>query len=165
MLHADPAKTAAFHKRGRAQGLSRGKGLKREVGLQARKALGRGKPKPRVSTPPAVWAAVLRRDGGLCVWSCYLGQLRRAEHPHHLLGKGVWPEFVGERANIVGLAATAHMNHEHSPNSRLPWDALPAECRAFLRRVAASDPRAERLVETKYPAADGEPVHPVRRRA
>lgn len=157
-LKADPAKTAAFHQRGRAQG------LKRETELRASKALGRGTPKARVSTPPDMWAAVLRRDEGLCVWARHLGQRRRAEHPHHLLSKGVWPEFVGERANVVAMSPTAHMTHEHSPNDRLPWEALPAECQEFLRRAAASDPRAARLVETKYPFADGEPVHPVRRK-
>lgn len=101
----------------------------------------------------------------MCVWSRHRGGSEWAQHPHHLLPKGVWPEFVGIRANIVGLSATAHMIHEHSPNDRLPWEALPGECQEFLRHVAASDPRAERLVETKHPAADvGSEEHPVRRR-
>jgi hypothetical protein len=162
-LRADPVKTAAFHQRGRSKGLDRGKGgAGREKGLE-RAALGRGVPRERATTPPEVWAAVLRRDGGLCVWSRHLGRRRRAAHPHHLLPKQTWPEFVGTRANIVGLTADLHMTHEHSPGDRLPWDALPEECRAFLRKVARADARAARLVETKYPAAGARADHPIRR--
>lgn len=173
-LGSDPAKTAAFHRRGRAQGLDRGKGLKREVPLEP------GKPPERRSrlkakvarsgavTPLDVWAAVLRRDGGACVWSRYLGIEARAAHPHHLLPKGAggWPEFAGVRANVVALAADRHMQHEFSPRDRLPWEALPVECRAFLRKVAARDARAERLIVVKYPADGGaQSDHPVRRAA
>lgn len=143
-LLADPAKVAAFVQRNRKP-LARTSGLKR------------GTPKPRVSTPPAVWREVLARDEGLCVWSRYLGQRMPAKHPHHLLpkGTGCWPQFFDVCANIVGLSADRHMTHEHSPLDRLPWEALPAECQAFLRSVAAVDPRAERLIRTKYPVAGG----------
>lgn len=163
---ADPAKTAAFHRRGRAQGLKRGKALPPgEAELKREKGLKRAAPARRASTPPEVWAAVLRRDGGLCVWSRHLGRQRAGEHPHHLLPKGTWPEYAAVRANIVSLAADRHMTHEFSPGDRLPWDALPGECRAFLRRVCAGDPRAERLVLTKYPADGDQSDHPVRRAA
>lgn len=153
-LQADPAKTAAWQQRGR------GKGLRRE------KRLARTPKPPRPTTPRDVWEAVLRRDGGLCVWSRYLGRRRKAQHPHHLLPKGAggWPQFVAERANIVGLTADQHMQHEHSPSERLPWAALPEECREFLRRVCARDPRAERLVSIKYPADGVLSDHPVRER-
>lgn len=160
-LRADRAKTAAWQKRGRAQGLDRGQQpLKRGGELKRGAAPKRRAPvkqapaaRPRASTPPEVWAAVLRRDGGRCVWSRYLGVERRAHHPHHLLPKGTWPEYAGVRENVVALAADRHMEHEFSPLGRLPWEALPAECRAFLRKVAARDPRAERLIAVKYPGA------------
>lgn len=153
-LRSNPAKTAAWEARGRAQGLARGnrpsaagKPLKRAAGLK------RARPKSRVVTPANVWAAVLKRDGGLCVWSRHLGRRQRAEHPHHLLDKATWPQYVGTAANIVALAAQPHMQHEHSPCDRLPWAALPAECQAFLRDVAAVDERAARFVRIKYPGS------------
>lgn len=151
-LRADPAKVAAFVQRNR-------KPLARTMSLK------RGTPRQRVSTPPDVWREVLRRDGGLCVWSAHLGRRARAEHPHHLLpkGKGGWPQFFDVRENIVGLAPTPHMAHEHSPLDRLPWEALPGECQAFLLEVAAVDPRAERLIECQYPVAGEQRQHPVRR--
>lgn len=162
-LRANPAKTAAFHARGRAQGLARGNRppvarsqLKRSAGLKrdrlSRAALGNSNTtKPRLVTPADVWAAVLKRDGGLCVWSRHLGRKVRAEHPHHLLARQTWPQYNAVREAIVALAAQPHMQHEHSPNDRLPWAALPAECRAFLREVAADDARAARFVRVKYP--------------
>lgn len=148
-LTSDPSKTAAWQQRGRGKGLNREKRLQR-----GEKPLG-ARAQRRVTTPPEVWAAVLKRDGGWCVWSWYLGKRRRAQHPHHLLGKGRggWPEFAATRENIVGLTGDLHMQHEFSPTDRLPWAALPAECQAFLRRVAACDARAERLIATKYPGA------------
>lgn len=171
-LGSDPAKTAAFHRRGRAQGLDRGKGLKREAPLKPGEPLERrSRLKAKVARSGAVtrldvWAAVLRRDGGLCVWSRHLGVEARAAHPHHLLPKGTWPEYAAVRENIVALAADLHMQHEFSPRDRLPWEALPAECRAFLRKVAARDARAERLIVVKYPAdAGAQSDHPVRRAA
>jgi hypothetical protein len=154
LLRANPAKTAAFHARGRAQGLARGKRpttarsmLKRGAGLK------RARPTARVTTPPTVVAAALARNGGWCVWARHMGLRCRAEHPHHLLPKGVggWPQFYATRANIVGLSARQHMQHEHSPSDRLPWAALPGECQAFLRDVAAVDARAARFVRVKYP--------------
>lgn len=170
-LRADPSKTAAWQQRGRAQGLKRGQSLKpgeelkRGAAPKRRAALKQAPPARRVTTPPEVWAAAVRRDGGRCVWSRYLGVKRRAHHPHHLLPKGAgeWPEYAGVRENIVSLAADRHMTHEFSPRDRLPWEALPAECRAFLRKVAARDARAERLIVVKYPSRAAPGDHPVRR--
>jgi hypothetical protein len=99
----------------------------------------------------------------MCVWSRFLGDRVRAEHPHHLLPKATWPQFAETRANIVALSADRHMTHEHSPLDRLPWEALPGECQSFLRSVAAVDPRAERLIEREYPAVGERRQHPVRR--
>jgi hypothetical protein len=148
-LRADPARVAAFVQRNRKP-LARTSELKR------------GTPKPRVVTPLAVWREVLRRDGGGCVWSRLLGEQVPAKHPHHLLPKATWPQFAGARQNIVALSADRHMTHEHSPLDRLPWEALPGECQAFLRDVAAVDPRAERLIATKYPAVGEWRQHPVK---
>lgn len=148
-LKADPAKTAAFQARGRATG------LKRTV-------LSRSRSRRRAVTPPDVWREVWKRDGGRCVWSRYLGEDVKAEHPHHLLPRSTWPMYVKTRQNIVGLAAHKHMQHEWSPTDRLPWAALPPECQAFLLAVAKIDPRAERFIETKYPAGAGQSEHPVR---
>lgn len=166
-LRADRAKTAAWQARGRAQGLDRGQPLKRGAELKRGAApLKQAPPRARVSTPPEVWEAVLRRDGGRCVWSRYLGVEARAAHPHHLLPKSTWPEYAAVRENVVALAADRHMQHEFSPRDRLPWEALPAECRAFLRKVAARDARAGRLIVVKYPADGGaQSDHPVRRAA
>lgn len=156
-LSSDPAKTAAWQARSRAKALRRTNRvptsrstLKRSTGLRARR------PKRRVVTPPDVWAAVLARDGGLCVWSKHLGRKVRAEHPHHILPKGVdgWPQYAATKANICALSPDRHMTHEHSPNDRLPWAALPVECQAFLRDVCANDARAARFVQTKYPGAE-----------
>lgn len=154
-LKSDPASVAAFVARGRAKGLKRSNRastsrstLKRSTGLRTRRV------KRRLTTPPDVWAAVLTRDGGLCVWSKHLGRKVRAEHPHHLLWRQEWPQYNGTPENIVGLAEQPHMQHEHSPNDRLPWAALPGECQAFLRDVCANDARAARLVRVKYPGAE-----------
>jgi len=155
-LRADPAKTAAFHARGRAKGLRRtDRPPVARSTLKAGEGLRRARPKTRLTTPPEVWAAVLKRDGGQCVWSRHLGLRVRAEHPHHCLPKGAggWPQFAAVQANICSLSADRHMTHEHSPNDRLPWAALPAECQAFLRGVAAVDARAARFVRVKYPGA------------
>lgn len=104
-------------------------------------------------TPRDVWQSVLNRDRGGCVW-CHRHVYSFTGHPHHLLPKRRrtgWPEHVGTRANIVSLCEDCHMQHEHSPTDRLPWAALPAECQAFLREVAADDARAARFVRVKYP--------------
>jgi hypothetical protein len=171
-LRVDPAKTAAFHQRGRAQGLDRGKGLKREAPLERGAPLERrSRLRARVArqgavTPPDVWAAVLRRDGRRCVWCRLAGRDVPAEHPHHLLpkGSGSWPELAGVVENVVALCAACHMTHEFSPCDRLPWAALPRACRSFLVKRAAVDERAARLVVTKYPADAGAPSdHSVRR--
>jgi hypothetical protein len=153
-LHANPAKTAAFHACGRARGLARSdrpptarSQLKRSGGL--RRAL----PKVRIVTPPDVWQAVLDRDRGDCVW-CGTHVYSFTGQPHHLLPKRKrtgGPEYVGTRANVTTLCEDCHATHEHSPNDRLPWAALPAECQAFLRQVAAADARAARFVRVKYP--------------
>lgn len=162
-LKSNPAKTAAFLARGRAQGLRRtNRPPVARSTLKAREGLKRGRlsrataknsdtTKPRLTTPPDVWAAVLKRDDGLCVWSRHLGREVRAEHPHHLLARQTWPQYNGTREAIVSLAAQPHMQHEHSPRDRLPWAALPAECQAFLRAVASIDARVARFVRTKYP--------------
>jgi hypothetical protein len=146
-LQTDPAKVAVWQQRGRGKGLGRQKRLARTTRLKA--APRRARP----ALPPAVREAVLHRDGGLCVWSLHLGQRVRAEQVHHLLprGSGGWPQFAATRENLVSLAAEAHMQHEFSPRDRLPWVALPVECREFLREVAVCDSRAARLVRVKYP--------------
>lgn len=151
-LRADPAKTAAFHARGRVKGLRRSdrppvarSTLKRSGGLK------RARPKQRLVTPIDLWAAVILRDKSQCVWC--RKYVRGVGHPHHLLPRQTWPQFNAERRNVVLLDADCHMQHEHSPNDRLPWAALPAECQAFLREVAAVDARAARFVRVKYPGA------------
>lgn len=151
-LRADPAKTAAFHARGRAQGLARGnRPLVARKPLTRAASLKRPRPKTRPTTPANVWAAILLRDGQRCVWCCK--RVRGAGHPHHLLARQTWPQFNAERRGIVLLHPACHMQHEHSPRDRLPWAALPAECQAFLRAVAARDARAARFVRVKYPGA------------
>jgi hypothetical protein len=153
-LRSNPAKTVAFLARGRAKGLRRtNRPPVARSTLKRSQRLKRARPTARVTTPAAVWAAVLKRDGGLCVWSRHLGREVRAEHPHHLLARSIWPQYNGTRQAIVSLAAQPHMQHEHSPNDRLPWAALPAECQAFLRQVAAEDARAARFVRVKYPGS------------
>jgi hypothetical protein len=149
-LQADPAKVAAWQQRTRGKGLSREKQLKRTAKLRTTPR------RARPAMPANVREAALRRDGGWCVWSLHLGQRRLAQQVHHLLpqGKDGWPQFAATRENLVGLAADLHMQHEWSPNDRLPWAALPAECREFLQRVARGDARAARLVSTKYPGAE-----------
>jgi hypothetical protein len=82
-----------------------------------------------------------------------MGLRCRAQHVHHLLPRSAWPQYVATPANLVGMSAHAHLQHEHSPNDRLPWAALPAECQTFLRAVAAVDARAARFVRVKYPGA------------
>jgi hypothetical protein len=162
-LKSNPAKTAAFHARGRAQGLARGnrplvarKPPKRTAGLRRARPLSRSRPKNSNTTrvPTEVRAAVIARNGGWCVWARHMGLRCRAQHVHHLLCKSTWPQYAAEPANLVGMSAYAHMQHEHSPNDRLPWAALPAECQAFLRAVAAVDARAARFVRVKYPGAE-----------
>lgn len=112
-----------------------------------------------------VWLDVLARDRGRCVW-CRRKVYSFTGHPHHLLPKRGWPgwpEYVGTLANVTTMCEDCHMQHEHSPNDRLPWAALPSECQAFLREVAAVDERAARFVTTKYPADAALSEHPVRR--
>lgn len=151
-LRANPAKTAAFHARGRAQGPARtNRPPVARSQLKARAGLKRGRPKQRLVTPASVRAAVLLRDGGRCVWCGE--QVRGAGHPHHILARSVWPQYNGERRAIVLMDGDCHMQHEHSPSDRLPWASLPAECQAFLREVAADDARAARFVRVKYPGA------------
>lgn len=70
-----------------------------------------------------------------------------------MLARQTWPQFNDERRGIVLLHPDCHMQHEHSPNDRLPWAALPAECQAFLLGVMAVDARAARFVRVKYPGA------------
>lgn len=155
-LNSDPANTAAWQARSRAKALRRTHRTPTSRStLKARQGLKRARPKRRVTTPPDVWAAVLARDGGLCVWSKYLGRRVKADCVHHLLPKGAggWPEYVGTRENLVSMQSLAHLQHEFSPNDRLPWAALPDECREFLMRVAVVDARAARLIRTRYPGA------------
>lgn len=163
-LRADPSKTAAWQQRGRSKGLARDKGLKaREKPLERRAKLQAPAPRPRVATPPDVWAAVLRRDRKQCVWCRHAGRVGPAEHPHHLLPKQSWPELAGVVENVVALCASCHMTHEFSPRDRLPWDALPRACRAFLRERSAVSGRAARLVSVKYPAGAAQPERRSRR--
>lgn len=151
-LTSDPAKTAAWQAKSRAKGLRRTNrapkprsALKRSTALRARR------PKRRMTTPANVWAAVLLRDHSRCVWCG--NHVQGVGHPHHLLPRQEWPQFNGERRAIVLMDPDCHMQHEFSPNDRLPWAALPDECQEFLRRVAAVDARAARLIRTRYPGA------------
>lgn len=180
-LKADPAKTAAFVARGRAKGLRRtNRAPMARKPLSRAKALRTARPKPvgvpfaeaanematsiraqnkalrrkqRAGVPPEVRAAVLQRDDGLCVWSRHLGQHVRATQLHHLLPRQGWPEYIATPENLCSMAPLPHMQHEFSPSDRLPWAALPDECREFLRRVAVVDARAARLIRIRYPGA------------
>jgi hypothetical protein len=88
------------------------------------------------------------------VWCHHEGRVGSTEHPHHLLPKQTWPIFFDTIANIVGVCGRCHMTHEFSPQDRLPWDALPQECRDFLIEVAHVDARAARLIAVKYPKSN-----------
>lgn len=136
----------------------------------SRSSLSPGEPKKREPIPRGVRSAVRSRSGGWCVacmahegmyggvlprvlrqrvrWLAGRGDIRRIAHLHHVLPVQTYPEYQIEQANLVGVCAECHDEHERA-RMRIPLEALPAETRDFIRVVG--DPMAL-YIENTYPA-------------
>jgi 5-methylcytosine-specific restriction endonuclease McrA len=108
--------------------------------LERRTPLAPGTPRKRWRPPPALRRRVYRRSGGCCVMClAKIGLSLERAHPalargvfvracaqiHHVLPVQHFPDLERCEANMVGVCAACHDEHERAIR-RIPRSALPA---------------------------------------
>lgn len=164
-LRSDPEATRAFVERGREKA-RRSAGALSDPAIQ-RAFVEREREKSRSRRIPAnVRAAAIARSHGACVMCLHRANLevirpaavqallrrravRSAKQVHHAFPRQTWPELTHELANLVGVCAGCHDEHERA-HRRLPWAVLPPETIA----LAAGDDKRRSFLERTYPRTD-----------
>ncbi len=150
-LTSDPAKRAAFIERGRG-GFPRSRAATppsdfrddagRVLPLQGGWLTPRPSNAPKGGRVPApARKAAFARTHGACI-TCSA----RAAQVHHVLPRNKWPHLAKLAANLVGICAACHDEHERA-HRRIPRALLPAAALALAE--------AEGLtwyIERTYPA-------------
>lgn len=90
--------------------------------------------------------AVIRRQEGVC--RCGAPIAAPPVGYHHVFSKARWPELIDVAANIIGVCADCHANHE-SAAKRLPRDAI-----AVAEELASTPPMQAYLDRVYGPRKD-----------
>lgn len=116
MKRSEPLRRKAPLKRS-TEPLTRSKPLGKGNGRAARAR------RERPSLRPETCQEVSRRQGGLCACGCGATIAPFPIGYHHVLPKHRWPALIDVTANVIGVAADCHANHETAA-CRFPWRAI-----------------------------------------